>query len=304
MTALAVTFALYRVAARAFSIKESSLYGTAQPMADAKLVAGSVLFGIGWGTAGSCPGPLVVVVGAAPLAPGTLLYTAALALGMRVAAPLWRLVAAPPATQRVSSAAKVASALARADAVVVDLRVRGAEVTGATASFDAIVGAVSAPWDKAKRRCHWARCRRTRRPLSCCAARATATAAAFLFEKGFTNLTNAGFAEQWALLCTSREVHSHDLKKASCSSSTALRRRAAARRRLRTSRGRADEGGAARPGAEQVDRDLAEAARLGVNLVGAITHCHADHITSTGVLEAARRRLPVAHFEAAARRRT
>ena len=69
-------------------------------VADAKLVAGSVLFGIGWGTAGSCPGPLVVVVGAAPLAPGTLLYTAALALGMRVAAPLWRLMAAPPATQR------------------------------------------------------------------------------------------------------------------------------------------------------------------------------------------------------------
>ena len=296
MTALAVTFALYRVAARAFSIKESSLYGTAQPMADAKLVAGSVLFGIGWGTAGSCPGPLVVVVGAAPLAPGTLLYTAALALGMRVAAPLWRLMAAPPATQRVSSAAKVASALARADAVVVDLRVlEVSEATGATASFDAIVGAVSAPWDKAKASMPLGAlpADKTAPLVLYCRSGNRATAAArFLFEKGFTNLTNAGGpagpAEQWALLCTSRGVHSHDLKKGL----------------LQLFDGPAPKGGGSStftyllwdaptkeallidPVLEQVDRDLAEAARLGVNLVGAInTHCHADHITSTGVLK-------------------
>ena len=44
------------------------------------------------------------------------------------------------------------------------------------------------------------------------------------------------------------------------------------------------------PVLEQVERDLAAAARLGLTLVGAVnTHCHADHVTSTGALK---RRLP------------
>jgi uncharacterized membrane protein YedE/YeeE len=59
---------------------------------DARLVAGSVVFGIGWGLAGYCPGPALVGFGSgvqqaavfvAAMLVGMLLYTAAERLGRR-----------------------------------------------------------------------------------------------------------------------------------------------------------------------------------------------------------------------------
>ena len=53
---------------------------------DIKLVAGAVLFGIGWGLAGYCPGPAL-----ASLLTGrqdTLVFTACMAIGMLVARKL------------------------------------------------------------------------------------------------------------------------------------------------------------------------------------------------------------------------
>ena len=49
---------------------------------DRKLVGGAVLFGLGWGLAGLCPGPAIGAVIVEPLAGGVFL--AALALGMVV----------------------------------------------------------------------------------------------------------------------------------------------------------------------------------------------------------------------------
>ena len=54
---------------------------------DRRLVAGSLLFGIGWGLAGICPGPGVVA--AALGSGGALLFTGALLVGMALFA-LWR----------------------------------------------------------------------------------------------------------------------------------------------------------------------------------------------------------------------
>ena len=49
---------------------------------DARLVGGSVLFGIGWGLAGFCPGPAVVAVG---MGQGkAVLFVAAMLVGMAV----------------------------------------------------------------------------------------------------------------------------------------------------------------------------------------------------------------------------
>jgi hypothetical protein len=52
----------------------------AQGRIDASLVAGSVLFGIGWGLVGLCPGPAIENLGT--LSPRVVLFVVAMALGM------------------------------------------------------------------------------------------------------------------------------------------------------------------------------------------------------------------------------
>jgi uncharacterized protein len=47
---------------------------------DAPLIGGAVLFGIGWGLAGICPGPALVNLGT--LSPRVAVFVAAMALGM------------------------------------------------------------------------------------------------------------------------------------------------------------------------------------------------------------------------------
>ena len=47
---------------------------------DAELVGGAVVFGIGWGLAGYCPGPAIASIAA--LYPGTLVFLVAMVVGM------------------------------------------------------------------------------------------------------------------------------------------------------------------------------------------------------------------------------
>jgi uncharacterized membrane protein YedE/YeeE len=51
---------------------------------DARLVAGSILFGVGWGVSGFCPGPAIVSVAA--LSWAALVFVPAMLLGMAVVA--------------------------------------------------------------------------------------------------------------------------------------------------------------------------------------------------------------------------
>lgn len=47
---------------------------------DTRLIAGSAMFGIGWGLAGFCPGPAIVALGSG--APAAFVFVAAMGLGM------------------------------------------------------------------------------------------------------------------------------------------------------------------------------------------------------------------------------
>lgn len=68
----------------AFRRRQLSTVGRALPMPasepDAKLLLGSVLFGVGWGLAGLCPGP--ALVGLATLKPQLIAFNIASAFAM------------------------------------------------------------------------------------------------------------------------------------------------------------------------------------------------------------------------------
>jgi uncharacterized membrane protein YedE/YeeE len=58
----------------------SNYSGPSQSRIDARLIAGAILFGIGWGLVGYCPGPAIASLGAGN--PATLLFVAAMLMGM------------------------------------------------------------------------------------------------------------------------------------------------------------------------------------------------------------------------------
>ena len=101
--AVAVAFAGFLVAKR----RTKSLIGADMALPsmqriDARLVAGSALFGIGWGLAGFCPGPALVALGMG--LPKALVFVGSMLVGMLAfdflehrtvrRAPNWR--ASPP----------------------------------------------------------------------------------------------------------------------------------------------------------------------------------------------------------------
>ncbi len=77
----------WRIAAR----RRTALLGTTMPEAPTtqigpNLIIGSVLFGMGWGLAGLCPGPAMASLSFGGW--GGLLFLAAMAAGMYIAPPL------------------------------------------------------------------------------------------------------------------------------------------------------------------------------------------------------------------------
>jgi uncharacterized protein len=79
--AIAVAFAAFRIAARrtASLSGEPFRYPTAKGI-DARLIGGSLLFGVGWGLVGLCPGPAITDIGF--LDGRAALFVAAMAAGM------------------------------------------------------------------------------------------------------------------------------------------------------------------------------------------------------------------------------
>lgn len=68
---------------RARPLYGQSFHETAKRGVDAPLVAGSILFGIGWGLAGLCPGPALVSLGTGSIP--SVVFFIAMALGSLIA---------------------------------------------------------------------------------------------------------------------------------------------------------------------------------------------------------------------------
>lgn len=80
VTGLVTTFTIYRVAQHYHKMPQA--IAPAGGRIDARLMVGSAIFGVGWGTTGVCPGPLLVNLGATPFEPAVLLMLAGVVVGI------------------------------------------------------------------------------------------------------------------------------------------------------------------------------------------------------------------------------
>ena len=92
--AIAVALPAFRlVAGRSLSFRARPLHLPSARAIDLPLVGGSLIFGIGWGLAGICPGPAFVLLGTG--VPGGWIFFAGLVAGMAVFELLRRRFATP-----------------------------------------------------------------------------------------------------------------------------------------------------------------------------------------------------------------
>ena len=191
----------------------------------------------------------------------------------------------------VDSVIELAAVLTDPNAVVVDLR--PLDTSEATPdAFQAVVGALSAPWDRENSTMPTAGLpvdKETPLILHCRSGGRAGAAAAFLIDSGYRSVFNAGGPagppEQWAQLQAARGGHAHNLRGfrqlfdgpegGGSSTYTYLLWDHSTKEALLID-----------PVLEQVERDTQAVAELGLTLVCAVnTHCHADHVTSTGALK-------------------
>ncbi len=85
--ALAITGAGYALLRTRAPLLDTQFHWPEQTFIDRPLVAGAVLFGVGWGLVGLCPGPAIENL--ATLSPDVIVFIAAMAIGM-VAHNFWQ----------------------------------------------------------------------------------------------------------------------------------------------------------------------------------------------------------------------
>jgi uncharacterized protein len=98
---LAITGSGYALLRPRTPIFESQNQWPTQTAIDAPLVGGSILFGIGWGLVGLCPGPAIENL--ATLSPGVIVFVIAMAIGM-AAHNFWQARNAAPAARALAHA--------------------------------------------------------------------------------------------------------------------------------------------------------------------------------------------------------
>lgn len=79
---IAVTFVGYKIVLRRGPVFDDTLHMPTKTQLDPRLLIGAVIFGIGWGTAGFCPGP--AIVGLSSGLPEPLIFIAAMIVGSQL----------------------------------------------------------------------------------------------------------------------------------------------------------------------------------------------------------------------------
>jgi uncharacterized membrane protein YedE/YeeE len=100
--ARAVTAGGYALARRRTPIFEARNQWPTQTVIDRPLIVGSVLFGVGWGLVGLCPGPAIENL--ASLSPGVIVFVVAMAAGT-IGHDFWYARSAAPTALATASAA-------------------------------------------------------------------------------------------------------------------------------------------------------------------------------------------------------
>jgi len=229
--ALVTTFTLYRVASRAFGVAEACMAPGKQGPITTKLVVGAVLFGIGWGATGLCPGPLIVLVAAQPTNIDGLLCLLGVVLGMLIAEskemsdllmacdrgkvcsisckqPLAAITPPtsspaleessappqPPLSPLTPSTPEDLKAALDAGALIVELRA-ATPSEGIDGTFRTIKGAVSVLWDSKTETINLGALPKDKTApliLVCRTGNRAGKAAAFLITSGYTRVFNGG----------------------------------------------------------------------------------------------------------------
>jgi uncharacterized protein len=99
--ALAVSMVGYALIRQRRPILETKSYWPTQTAIDRPLIGGAVLFGIGWGLVGLCPGPAIENL--ATLSPGAIVFVIAMAAGM-AAHNFWQARTPVPAARPLAPA--------------------------------------------------------------------------------------------------------------------------------------------------------------------------------------------------------
>jgi len=307
---LITTFINYRIAEKVFHIKQAR--SQKQGPYDKKLIGGSVLFGIGWGLTGVCPGPLLVGVFAdfnsmatQRITGGPLLMLFFVFIGTSIARIMDKLCckmnsATVGSNDQNVDVTTLAKLITEDNALVLDVRNADQRETDSNGVYVVFENTLSAPLDRSdpnnftlptkmlpedKNKPIVIHCKGGTR------ARMAMNKVSAL--SGYTRLHCCGLSEMKELSVKSPETNIvyHENK-------------------LKTHNGTGiflqffdNIGGSSTftyligdtetkecilidPVLECMDRDLQKIQELGLTLVyGINTHCHADHITSTGKMK-------------------
>ncbi len=101
VAALAVTSIGYALARQRAPVFEAKNQWPTQAAIDRPLIAGSLLFGVGWGLVGLCPGPAIENL--ASLSPAVIVFVVAMAVGT-LAHDYWYTRSIAPAPRDLASA--------------------------------------------------------------------------------------------------------------------------------------------------------------------------------------------------------